>query len=173
MTSLVLFLVLTGQLSIITAVNFMTAFMYPFFLFFILLAVILTEVPDHKTRYYVLGFLQCFIAASIGFSFKLNIDMGQNLNLNWPYFVIILFMEGLLYYIVFWWEAKYEKLEPKVGTDTMIGDTATVVKWNGKTGRVRFEGEVWKAISVDDIALQKDDEVIITRVDQLSLTIRI
>lgn len=172
MTSVVLFLTLTGYINIITAADFLAAFMYPFFILFILLAVILTEVPNHKTRYYVLGFIQCFIAVSIGFSFKANMDLGQSINLGWPYFVIILFMESLLYYIIFWWESKYEKIEPKVGTETMIGDTAKVISWNGKSGRVFHEGESWKAVSTEKVEMLKGEEVTITHVDVLTITIK-
>lgn len=173
MTSLVLLLLLTGHISIFLAADILVVFMYPFFMFFITLAVILTEVPDHKVRYYLLGFLQSFISASIGYSFKTKIVLGQSVVIGWPYFFVILFLECALVTTALWWTKKYEKIEPKVGTESMIGQTATVVTWNEKSGRVRFEGEIWKATSEQGKNLTPDDKVTVRSVDEQRLTIGI
>ncbi len=172
MTALVLSLVLIGQLNIMTAANFLAAFMYPFFIFFILLVVILTEIPDHKIRYYILAFLQTLIGASIGFSLKLSLLTGQYTPIDWPYVLFILVLEGVLYYAVFWWEAKYEKIALTAGTETMIGDTARVQYWSGNSGRISHEGTSWQAYSASDFALEKGDTVIITELNGLLVTIK-
>lgn len=172
MTAFVLVLVLTGQISIMTAANFLAAFMYPFFIFFILLVIILTEVPDHKIRYYMLAFFQTLIGASIGFSFKVSLLTGQYTPIHWPYVLFVLVLEGLLYYAVFWWEAKYEKIALTAGTETMIGDTATVQNWSGNHGRISHEGTSWQAYSASDISLEKGDIVVITELNGLLVTIK-
>ena len=171
MTSLVLLLLLTGHISIFLAADILLAFLYPFFMLFITLAVVLMEVPDHKVRYYLLGFLQSFIAASIGYSFKTKLVLGQSIAIGWPYFLVILFLESALIVAALWWTKKYEKIEPKVGTESMVGETATIVTWNGTKGRVRFEGEIWKAKSEFEKNFDIDDEVTVRSVDESRLII--
>ena len=172
MTAFVLLLVFIGQISIMTAANFLAAFMYPFFILFILLAIILTEIPDHKIRYYMLAFLQTLIGASIGFSFKVSLLTGQYTPFDWPYVLFVFVIESLLYYAVFWWEAKYEKIVLTSGTETMIGDTARVQNWNGNSGRISHEGTSWQACSETEITLEKGDTVVITELTGLLVTIK-
>lgn len=172
MTALVLLLVIMGQISIMTAANFLAAFMYPFFIFFILLVIILTEVPDHKIRYYMLAFFQTLIGASIGFSFKVSLITGQYTPIDWPYVLFVFILESLLYYAVFWWEAKYEKIALTSGTETMIGDTAIVQSWSGNNGRISHEGTSWQANSASKIPLEKGDVVVIAELSGLLVTIK-
>lgn len=55
------------------------------------------------------------------------------------------------------------------GVTTMVGAEAEILKWNGKTGWVRVEGERWKAKSKNPISLKAGDTVYIQSVDRLSV----
>lgn len=54
--------------------------------------------------------------------------------------------------------------------ESMDARHAEVVEWNGKEGRVRAGGEVWRATSTDELA--PGDEVTVAAVDGLLLEVK-
>jgi len=54
--------------------------------------------------------------------------------------------------------------------DQMAGARIIVDEWSGHEGSVHVDGELWRAISDD--ALNAGDNVIVTRVDGLTLEVR-
>ncbi|MCK6419002.1 MAG: hypothetical protein L6Q57_08740 [Alphaproteobacteria bacterium] len=58
------------------------------------------------------------------------------------------------------------------GREAMIGQSASVVDWQGRQGRVFVMGETWKAVSDQNLNLQRDAIVTIQAVDHLTLIIR-
>lgn len=67
---------------------------------------------------------------------------------------------------------KSQRNPPTTGDYFMIGQKATVEKWTKNEKKVRFEGEVWYAKAKDQsLEPNKGDEVYITAVDNLELTI--
>lgn len=61
----------------------------------------------------------------------------------------------------------------KIASDaeTMIGEQARIIDWQNKKGTVRYDGEIWKAISEKELELEPNDEVTIQNVEKLNLTI--
>jgi membrane-bound serine protease (ClpP class) len=64
----------------------------------------------------------------------------------------------------------YRKRET-TGIEGMVGDTGRVLNWQGKTGRVFVQGENWEAYSDENHDLKKDDEVFISKVENLKIRI--
>ena len=54
--------------------------------------------------------------------------------------------------------------------DQMKYCRAEVVEWSGGEGTIRADGEIWRALSKQ--SLNKGDQVIITRVDGLTLEVK-
>jgi membrane-bound serine protease (ClpP class) len=59
------------------------------------------------------------------------------------------------------------------GAESMIGAEAEIVDWHGTKGRVRIQGEVWKAVSAQAMELKKGEKVRIAAIDDLTLTITV
>lgn len=70
-----------------------------------------------------------------------------------------------------WYSWKLYKQKNTTGTESMIGETAHVLKWNKTTGRIQIQGEDWQAYSDSDLALKKDDEVIVSKIEDLKIKI--
>ena len=60
----------------------------------------------------------------------------------------------------------------ETGAEGLIGSVANVVEWSGKRGRIHVQGEIWRAESESNLDLKEDDKVIITKLKDLTLTIR-
>ena len=60
----------------------------------------------------------------------------------------------------------------ETGAEGLIGSSAEVVEWSGRSGRIHVQGEIWKAESDTDLDLKKDDKVIVTKLRDLTLTVR-
>ena len=60
-------------------------------------------------------------------------------------------------------------------TDALIGRTAIVVEIidNKKNkGRVKIDGDIWKAISFDDSIIEVNEKVVIIQIDSIVLTVK-
>jgi membrane-bound serine protease (ClpP class) len=55
------------------------------------------------------------------------------------------------------------------GPEHMIGGKAEVIDWDGDTGRVRVQGEIWKARAVEP--LNPGRRVRVERIDGLTLVV--
>ena len=82
--------------------------------------------------------------------------------------LIILFI-GLVVFVVLK-VVRVHQTKIKTGTEDMIGRIAVVKEPLNPEGTVLFEGELWTAISYSG-NIQPGEEVIITRVDKLLLTV--
>jgi membrane-bound serine protease (ClpP class) len=58
---------------------------------------------------------------------------------------------------------------PRVGVETMVGDTAEVITALAPTGQVKVDGAIWQAHAID--GAQVGDRVRIQRVDGLTLEV--
>jgi len=67
------------------------------------------------------------------------------------------------------WKAYRKKTE--TGKEGLIGDTARVIDWNDRQGRVFVDGENWHAESAAPHDFQKDDVVRIIEMNDLTLFI--
>lgn len=57
------------------------------------------------------------------------------------------------------------------GVEELLSAEGEVIEWSGGTGEIRVTGEIWKAVTQNQIILQKGDKVRIVAVDGLILTI--
>lgn len=83
-----------------------------------------------------------------------------------------LVLGGLVFVAVkiLWGAALLGKKTPHRVGDSMRNARAEVVEWEDGKGAVRAGGEMWRAASPD--ALQPGDEVVVARVDGLTLDVR-
>jgi membrane-bound serine protease (ClpP class) len=66
---------------------------------------------------------------------------------------------------------KLYKKKVTTGIEAMLGETASVIDWQGKTGHISIEGENWKAYTDDTLDLQKGDPVLISKIDGLKIKV--
>lgn len=67
------------------------------------------------------------------------------------------------------WRAYQEKAQ--AGPESLLGTKAEIIEWNGKSGRVRAQGEIWQAVSDASLILTPGDFALIARVEDLHLKI--
>lgn len=67
--------------------------------------------------------------------------------------------------------AKAQMAKPASGREGLVGSLASVRRWQDGKGLVFVHGETWSARTADGSSLSKDEEVRITRVDGLTLTV--
>ena len=93
----------------------------------------------------------------------LELDAG----IIWGIGILGAFVIGLVVWLAY--SAQTEKTS--TGTESMIGENATVLFWDGCEGKVRVQGEDWAAISDKDMDLSKGDEVTVQSVNRLKVKI--
>lgn len=69
----------------------------------------------------------------------------------------------------FFWKQFLRRYRLRSGPETIVGQTATVIDECAPEGRVRFQGEIWKARASDPV--NEGDSVRITAVDGLTLEV--
>lgn len=77
---------------------------------------------------------------------------------------LLSFIGGIYGYIV-------NNKKGTTGAESMIGETATVLEWRDKTGRVHIQGEDWQAYADTPLPLHKNDSVIVEKINGLKLKI--
>ncbi len=70
-----------------------------------------------------------------------------------------------------WYSWMLYKKKNTTGVEAMLGQTARILEWKDTEGRIHIQGEDWQAYSDGTLALKKDDEVIISKVDDLKIKI--
>lgn len=70
-----------------------------------------------------------------------------------------------------WYSYRLHKKKVTTGIESMIGASARVTKWNGKTGKIRIQGEDWQAYSDKKLELSEKDTVVISKVTGLKIKI--
>lgn len=113
------------------------------------------------------GFLALYAANTLqtGVGFFFGLVPG------WPFLFGIAFVELLIIIGVVGVYIWIRNIKNTTGTESMIGQKATILDWDGKKGRVRFEGEIWKAQSDREMELSPDDKVNVAAVNKLDLTV--
>lgn len=92
--------------------------------------------------------------------------------IDWPFVFGISFVEAALLIVAIYLFIKAKNKPVTTGTESMIGQEATVIEWKEKTGKVSIQGETWKAKSDTALSLSKDDSVEIEAIENLSLKIK-
>ena len=67
---------------------------------------------------------------------------------------------------------RLHKKRPTTGVEAMIGETAWIMKWRGKRGRVWVPGEQWAAFSDETHNFKRGDETTIEAIEGLKIKIK-
>ena len=111
------------------------------------------------------------IALYAGYALHTGNDLLFGISVGWPVLFGIAFVEFAIIGAVITVHMWLRKQKTTTGTEAMVGSTAVILDWNGKKGNVRFEGEIWKAKSSQEMDFNPDDEVTVEAVNKLDLTI--
>lgn len=111
------------------------------------------------------------LALYAAFALQMNHESMLGLDMGWPVLLGITFVEIFVIIAIIFIHMRIRRIKRSVGTESMIGDQATVITWKGKKGTVRYEGEIWKASSEKALDLNADDKVTIDKVEKLNLSI--
>jgi len=98
-------------------------------------------------------------------------DMFFGFSVGWPIFFGLAIVETLIIVSVIAVHIHLRKIKATSGTESMIGDKAVILEWNGLEGNVRYDGEIWKACSETELTVALNDTVTIDKVDKLILTV--
>lgn len=157
--SLIMLLYLTGVLSVESA----TTSLY--------VAGVILLVAEIGVISFGLLALNGLIALYAAYTLQTGADLLFGLTPGWPVMFGIAFVEFIIILAVIFVYVWIRGRKTDTGTEGMIGQDATVLEWSGTKGRVRVEGEIWRARSKSDMELQPDDTVKIEAVNKLDLTV--
>lgn len=116
--------------------------------------------------------LNGLIALYAAFSLQSGNDMIFGLDTGWPILFGIAFVEAIIIATVVVIHMRIRKQKAASGPEVMIGDKATVIEWSATKGSVRYDGEIWKATSEEELDVKPDDQVAIETVNKLDLTVK-
>lgn len=98
--------------------------------------------------------------------------MFFGLPFDWSLLFGLAFLEFFILTVATFVAVRFAKIRTSTGKEAMVGQKARVIAWSGKSGTVLAEGENWKAESDQPLELQKDESVIISAIDGLTLKIK-
>lgn len=116
--------------------------------------------------------LNGLIALYAAYTIQSGHDLIFGMSVSWPILFGITLVEISVIATVITVHMRIKKTKAASGTESMIGDTATIIEWNDTKGTVRYDGEIWKAQSETSLELKKDDLVTIQAINKLILKIK-
>ena len=117
--------------------------------------------------------LNALLALYAGFALQTGNTMLMGVEVGWSMVFGIAFVEISLIIIGIWLWRNHKRIGISTGTDAMIGKKAAVVEWAGKSGRISYEGEVWKAVSDRDLDLNAGEAVTIKTIEKLTIVVTV
>ncbi len=111
------------------------------------------------------------IALYAAYTLQTGSDILFGLSIGWPVLFGIALVESFIIASILAIHIRLRKTKNASGIESMIGDSAIVIEWQGKKGNVRYDGEIWKARSENDLTLDANEKVIIQKVNKLELII--
>lgn len=118
----------------------------------------------------IMGFggLAAFVFGStILFDYETMPGLSLDLTVIGSIAVVGAIMVGLIVFLTM----KVYRRDIITGAESLIGKQAIIVEWQGNTGRVRIQGEVWQAYSDIPLKLDVKDTVYVAKRDDLKLKI--
>lgn len=109
------------------------------------------------------------LALLVGYALKTGPDSIFGLEIGWGIFFGIAFVELFIVVLSVILIIRYRRQKITTGAEGMVGQKATIVEWSGKAGRVRIQGEIWKAESDTLLELAEDETVTISSIKDLVL----
>ncbi len=111
------------------------------------------------------------LALYAGYALHTGNDLLFGITMGWPILFGIAFVEFSIIASVISVHLWLRRQKATTGKEAMIGAKATILKWEGKKGSIRIDGEIWNAKSEKEMDLNPDDEVTIKSIDKLDITI--
>lgn len=105
-----------------------------------------------------------------GFALYAGPESVLGLYVGWGVFFGIAFAEFFVLGACIFLLLRYRRQKITTGAESMIGQEAAVLEWNGK-GRVRIQGETWQAESDDALDLPAETKVTVSAIRDLTLKI--
>ena len=115
--------------------------------------------------------LNGLIALYAAYTLQSGNDMIFGMTVGWPVLFGIALVEAIIIVTIIAVHIRLRKTKSASGTESMIGDKATVIEWGGTKGSVRYDGEIWKAHSEAELSVEPNDQVTIEDVNKLDLTV--
>ena len=139
-------------------------------LILIIIAFALIIAEAHIPAFGILGILGILTLLGGG---HLIIEQGGIFGyaLDWPFFLGLATATAIPLFFASYVVAKHWHKKPVAGIEGMTGHDAKIVDWNGKTGRVQVQGELWAAHSNGTHSFAEGDIVTIASVQDMSLHI--
>lgn len=137
----------------------------------LIIAGLIFIIADFTLGLFFLVAFNGFIALAVAAGLMTGGENIFGLPVDWGLFfgVAVLEVALLIPFIVILRKVNTQK--NTTGTESMIGENAEVVNWDGIQGRVRIQGEIWNAIARKTIDLEPGNKVKIKEVDKLTLII--
>lgn len=115
--------------------------------------------------------LNGMLALYAAYALRAGHETILGLSVDWQLFFGVVFTEAIIITAFIIALNRMRTIKKTVGTESMVNQKATILEWDKTAGKVRYEGEIWNAVSNADMELNKNDEVTIESVDKLVLKI--
>ena len=115
--------------------------------------------------------INALMAIYAGYAIQIGQDLFFGMPIGWPMFFGIAFVEVVIIFVVVSVHLRLRKVKISTGIESMIGEKAKIIEWDGQAGSVSFEGEIWKAKSEKALELNPNEEVTVEAVNKIDLTI--
>ncbi|MCK5374733.1 MAG: hypothetical protein KAJ40_05570 [Alphaproteobacteria bacterium] len=115
--------------------------------------------------------LNGIIALYAAYAIQSGNDLIFGLPIGWHLLFGMVFVELSTVFCIIAVHLHLRKQKVVSGTESMINDNATIIEWDGQKGSVRYDGEIWKAMSEEPLTVKPDDKVTIKAVNKLELVI--
>ena len=113
------------------------------------------------------------LAIFVGYSIQAGTNEIMGFPIDWSLLFGIAFIELAVIAVSVFVILKFRNKISSVGVETMVGEEAVVVEWSDLKGRVRVQGEVWKASSESPLELSEGDTVTVQAVEGLNIKISV
>jgi membrane-bound serine protease (ClpP class) len=111
------------------------------------------------------------LALYAAYTIQYGDSMMFGMKFGWQILFGIAFVELLILIALGIILTRLRRHKVTTGTESMIGQTATIIEWNDKAGLVRINGEIWKAQSEQALTAKPDDMVTVEKIDGLVLKV--
>ncbi len=159
--SIITALFLLGWLSATTASNFL-----------FICGVLLLAGEIALGTFWLVGF-NGVLAILVGFAIRtgdtslLGVPLGWGVLFGTAFIEVVLLISSVLVIL------KSRRQKITTGTESMVGQRAQIIEWNGTKGQVSIQGELWQAQSAQPLDIAAGEQVTVIAVEGLVLKVKI
>lgn len=159
--SIITAIFLLGWLSATTASNFL-----------FICGVLLLAGEIALGTFWLVGF-NGILAILVGYAIRTGDTVLLGVPVGWGVLFGIAFIEMALLIGSVFVILKSRRQKITTGTESMIGQHAKIIEWNGNKGQVSIHGELWQAQSAQPMNIQAGEDVTVAAVEGLILKVTI